>query len=142
MRWSMDRMRANEMGLLALGHENLADTVITQDTRIQTALTSAKSAKAEGESLKTTSLYLQRNTRMFDSTLKQLKELQAERKAEAKQTIAEAASIAHIHQMQKIPFESNEYGLVCNSQELNYYMRRINARHNPIIPPTNMTNAA
>lgn len=130
--WLMDRMRAHETSIFALGHEKFVEELDTDgDQAIQIAFAGAKTVKSEVASLRTTSLYLQRNARMYDMTLKQLLTLQATRKADENDAIEEAADLAAIHRKRKIPFDPKEYGLVCPSEEVEFLFRRNNAEDHP-----------
>jgi hypothetical protein len=140
--WATNRIRAHETNLFALGHEQHADSIDTDDLAIQSALAGAKTLKSEMDAIKSVSLYLQRNSRMYDTTLKQLLNLQAIRKAEEKETVLAASHLACIHAEHQAPFDSNHYGLVCSPKEIEFVIRRMNANKNPYIPPAPLTNAA
>jgi hypothetical protein len=140
--WATNRIRAHEASLFALGHLQLAESIHTSDLVIQTELAGAKVMKLELASLTSLSLYLQRNSRMYDTTLKQLISLQATRKAEEKEQLESAAKIAVYHADAKVPYEPELYGFDCSPEELAFELRRNNAYKHPFVPPVPLTNAA
>jgi len=141
--WAINRTRAHEASLFALGHEQFAESIDTAgDQAIQSALAGATVFKLELESLNIVSLYLQRNSRMYESTLKQLVGLQATRKAEEKEELVEAVRIAQLHAEAKIPFHPFNYGFDFSPSKIEMLLRRKNAPALPSRPPITVTSAA
>jgi hypothetical protein len=141
--WSINRIRAHEAGIFALGHEQHASALHTGgDQIIQAALTGAVVLRNELESIKTISLYLQRASRLFQSTLKQLREIQAERKANTQIEINQAADVLEKHEEAEIPFDPTWFGFVCSPEKIELQMRLRKALNHPIPPVTPLINAA
>src|SRR5450432_1765497 len=123
--WSIARTRAHEASLFALGHESHAEEFQTSgDQAIQAAFAGAIVFKGESGSIKNIGLYLQRSSRMFLSTLKALREIQAARKAGEQAELQEAVHISTLHQLLKIPFVPMEFGFLCSSEEIAPLVRR------------------
>jgi hypothetical protein len=141
--WAINRTRAHEASLFALGHEQFAESIDTAgDQAIQSALAGATVFKLELESLKIVSLYLQRNSRMYESTLKQLIGLQATRKAEEKEELEEAVAIAQIHAQAHTAFHPADYGFDCSPAKVEMLLRRKNATAAHSRPTVTVTGAA
>jgi hypothetical protein len=148
IQWSIDRMLAQETSLYALGHLEHAGSIDTEDLVIQSALASVKTLQAEMETIKTINLTIQRKSRVYETTLRQLLAIQATRKAEEKETLEQAGLLARIHAEYDdehdtdTPFVSSNYGLVCPAKEIEFFLRRCNANKHPYTPPAPLTNAA
>jgi hypothetical protein len=141
--WSIARTRAHEASLFALGHESHAEEFKTSgDQVIQAAFAGAIVFKGEIESLKTISLYLQRSNRMFHTTLKALREIQAGRQAKEQAEFKEAVHVAVLHQQLEIPFVPSEFGFLCSTGEIAPFVRRETFLHTSRKPEITVTNAA
>jgi hypothetical protein len=139
--WSINRIRAHETNLFAMGHETYAGQ-FTAEEPIQTALAAVLTFRDELNTLKTISLYLQRATRLFQITLKQLREIQTTRKLAEAEEFHQAALITEIHLEAGIPINLNDYGFVCSPAAVELHLRRKNARQHPYQPTPPMTKAA
>jgi hypothetical protein len=139
--WSINRIRAHETNLFALGHETFAGQFNSEEP-IQTALAAVLTFRDELNTLKTISLYLQRATRLFQITLKQFREIQTTRKLAEFEELKEAARITDIHLKACIPLNLNDYGFVCSTEAVTLHLRREHARSTPYQPTPPMTQAA
>ena len=99
--WRLNRARTYEDGMLALGHYEDAGDFNGEDPQIRSALTAAKVFRERSKDFVNLSLYEQRLSRSQREALRQLRELQAERKAstpliteEAKPLIQAVAAVA------------------------------------------------
>ena len=86
--WRLNRARSYEDSMLALGYFEHANTLPEVDSNALSALTAAKFFRENSKAFVNLSLYEQRLARQQKEALRQLQELQAERKAAA---IAQAA---------------------------------------------------
>jgi len=117
--WSIARTRAHEASLFALGHEKYAEEFQTGgDQIIQAAFAGAIVFKGESDSIKNIGLYLQRSSRMFLSTLKVLREIQATRKAGDQARFEQAIHFADLNQQLLKPHNLKELGFVYAPEEL------------------------
>jgi hypothetical protein len=141
--WSIARTRAHEASLFALGHENHAEEFQTGgDQIIQAAFAGAIVFKGESNSIKNIGLYLQRSSRMFLSTLKVLREIQAARKAGEQAELQQAVHISSLHRQLEIPFVPTEFGFLCSTEEMAPLLRRETFLHSLRQPQIRVTNAA
>jgi hypothetical protein len=81
--WRLNRMRSIEDAMLSLGHFEEAGNIDTEHPQVHAALTAARVFRDDSQSFVNISLYEQRLQRTLEKSLKQLKALQAERKAQA-----------------------------------------------------------
>jgi hypothetical protein len=79
--WRLNRARSYEDNMLALGHFELADSLHAEDPQILAAMTAAKTFRENSKAFVNLSLYEQRLARQQKEALRQLQELQAQRKA-------------------------------------------------------------
>jgi hypothetical protein len=81
--WRLNRARSMEDAMLALGHFEAAGEIETEHPQVHAALTAGRVFRDDSKSFTNLTLYEQRLERTLDKSLKQLKALQAERKAAA-----------------------------------------------------------
>jgi len=84
----------------------------------------ARFQRDQVESLNKFSMYEQRLTRNFQTTLKQFRELQAERREREEQQMQAAAKILKDCQAKQIQYDPAEDGFVFSTAELETWMRR------------------
>ena len=70
------------------------------------------------------SLYESRLNRTFQSTLKQLRDIQAERKELEDRAMADAAKVLKHYQVRQIPFNPAEFGFVFSTAEIETFLSR------------------
>src|SRR5438105_10717593 len=82
--WRLNCARAYETNLLTLGAEEQFTSIILEeeDIEIHTALATAKAYRAQSKELASISMHEQRVSREFHCTLKDLREVQAARRAQ------------------------------------------------------------
>jgi enoyl-CoA hydratase/carnithine racemase len=79
--WRLNRARSYEDSMLAVGHFEHADSLEGVDSNALSALTAARFFQANSKAFVNLSLYEQRLARQQKEALRQLQELQAQRKA-------------------------------------------------------------
>ena len=84
----------------------------------------ARFQRDQVESLNKFSMYEQRLTRNFQTTLKQFRELQAERREREEQQMQAAAKILKDCQAKQIQYDPAEDGFVFSTAEIETWMRR------------------
>src|ERR1700722_2398142 len=80
--WRLNRARSLEDAMLSLGHSEEAGQIETEHVQVHAVLTAARVFRDDSKSFLNLSLYEQRLQRTLDKTLRDLKALQAERKAQ------------------------------------------------------------
>jgi cysteinyl-tRNA synthetase len=66
----------------------------------------------------------QRLSRQFEKTLKQLRELQAERHKREALQMEQATQLLEMHQEQELPYDPKEDGFVFSTEEIEQHIRR------------------
>src|ERR1700733_7048777 len=87
--WRLNRARAIENNMFALGHEG-------ERRELQIALADARTFQAQANQFQLLTIYEQRINRNLQRNLKQLHELQAERKAQRERALEEAKLLAQL----------------------------------------------
>jgi hypothetical protein len=116
--WRLNRLRSIEDGLLALGHFEEAGDFDTGDPETHAALTASRAFRDRSQTFVNLSVYEQRIHRVLEKTLKQLKELQAERKAQEQAELEEAIMMHKFHKMQGQPYDPQADGFVYASAQI------------------------
>src|SRR5580700_8143500 len=96
--WRLNRVRAIENNIFALGHEGER-----RETHI--ALADARTFQTEANQFQLLTVYEQRINRNLQRNLKQLQELQAERKARREQALEEAQLLAQLNLINGLPYD-------------------------------------
>ena len=121
--WRLNRARAIENNLFALGHES-------ERREIHLALADAKTFQTHANQFQLLTIYEQRINRNLQRNLKQLQELQAERKAQREQALEEAQLLAQLGLSQGIPYrpaaDFEQNGFVFSTGEINRAIDRNN----------------
>jgi hypothetical protein len=101
--WRLNCARAYETNLLTLGaEEQLASIKIEEDDpEIHSALATAKSYRSQANALASISMHEQRVSREFHRSLKELREIRAERRFQERVKQIEAASLYKLHNEQQ-----------------------------------------
>jgi hypothetical protein len=123
LQFRLHRFAAGEHNLFAIGHDENGSRWNTGHPESHTALTFVETVRRSKDPLATITLYESRLSRRFLQTLRQLREIQAERRAAEQQQLAEMYRIAAQH-----PETENlnpaELGFVCSVQDWKFFYRR------------------
>ena len=111
--WRLNRCRAFEESILATESSNPDDP--DADARL---------VSSQVESLARVSLYESRLNRTFHTTLKQLRDIQSERKELEDRAMADAAKVLKHYQVRQIPFNPAEFGFVFSTAEIETFLSR------------------
>ena len=95
--WRLNRVPATEATFLTLAAEDQLHSIRTNEPRTVSALAMAKAFHHQSHALANISIYEQRLARLFDRTLKQLREIQAERREHERSQMIDAAEILQMH---------------------------------------------
>src|SRR5712691_3599525 len=94
--WRLNRIPALENNLLALGFAEHSDHIITEHPEVHAALAIAEALREQTKAFSALSMHGKRLSRQFDRTLKQLRELQTERRAAEQRELRQAAALLQI----------------------------------------------
>jgi hypothetical protein len=103
--WRLNRGRAIETNILALGQLGEDGEFDTEFEQAHTALAAARTFLANPKAFQLISLYAQRTNRDIQKNLATLKQLQAEREAQRKAELEEAAALLEGHLAEGIPYD-------------------------------------
>jgi hypothetical protein len=121
--WRLNRARAIENNMFALGHEG-------ESREIQIALADARTFQAQANQFQLLTIYEQRINRNLQRNMKQLHELQAERKAECEQAFEEAQLLAQLNLSKGLAYDPaadfKPNGFVFSNAEINLAIDRNN----------------
>src|SRR5205823_3443848 len=117
LQFRLHRLAAAEHNLLAIGHDENGDLWNTGHPESHTALTLAETFRRSKDPLATSTLYETRLSRRFLQTLKQLHQLQAERKPTEQQQLEEMYAIAQKHPASAETLQPAQFGFVCSTRD-------------------------
>ena len=117
--WRLNRARAIENNMFALGHQH-------ERREAQIALADAQTFQTQAAAFNLLSLYEQRINRNLQRNMKLLGELQAERKAQHNQAMEEAKLLAQLNLLNGLPYEPKQNGFVFSHLEINRAIDRDN----------------
>jgi hypothetical protein len=99
--WRLNRARAIENNMFALGHTN--ERHEGEHREVHIALADARTFQSQANQFQLLTIYEQRINRNLQRNLKQLHELQAERKTQREQALEEAQLLAQLNLINGIP---------------------------------------
>jgi len=126
--WRLNRITAIETNLLTLGITEQANGVDIENDQAHTALAMAKAFREQSQAMANIGMYEHRLSTRFQRTLKQLRELQAERLAHERSDMYDAAKILQMHKSKKAPYNPLDDGFVFSAVEIETYIQRRNHR--------------
>lgn len=121
--WRLNRIQSLETGLFAI--EDDCDPNASAPDQLDRQLLR----------LQLLSLYEQRLTRILQSTLKQLRVIQKDRRAQVKAEFSVAGKIREFLTEKGLAFHPAEFGFVCSTSQLQRAFRREEALHGPFLNP-------
>jgi hypothetical protein len=116
--WRINRIRSIEDGMLGMGHFEAAGNIDFGHPQIHAAFTAARAFRDDSKSFVNLSIYEQRLHRSMKESLRQLKELQAERREKNKTEMDDAIRLLKTQQMKGLPFDPAANGFVYASAEI------------------------
>ncbi len=122
--WRLNRVPATEATFLTLAAEDHLDSIHTNEPRAAGALALAQAFHHQSHALANISIYEQRLARLFDRTLKQLREIQAERRQHERSQMIDAAEILQMHEDRNIPYDPAADGFVFSTSEIHTFIQR------------------
>src|SRR5579863_8971517 len=97
--WRINRIRSIEDGMLGMGHFEAAGNIDCPSSEIHAAMTAARAFRDGSKAFVNLSIYEQRLHRSMKDALRQLKELQAERRERRKTEMDDAIRLLKTQQM-------------------------------------------
>ena len=104
--WRINRVRSIEDGMLGLGHFEAAGNFDCPSSEIHSAMTAARAFRNDSKSFVNLSIYEQRLHRSMKDALRQLKELQTERREKNKTGMDDSIRLLKTRQMKGLPSET------------------------------------
>jgi hypothetical protein len=124
IQFRLHRMAAAEHNLFAIGHEENGDNWKTGQSESHAALTFADTLRRSKDPIATLTIYEQRLSRRLLQTLKQLREIQAERRELEQDQLDEMWSIVSSHPSELNTIEPGQLGFVCSTRAWKLYVKR------------------
>jgi hypothetical protein len=124
LQFRLHRLSAAEHNLFAIGHEENGGIWETGHAESHSALTFAETLRRSKDPVATLTLYESRLSRRFLQTLKQLREIQAERKELEQQQLEEMYAIAQKHPASANALNPAQLGFVCSDRDWTLYRKR------------------
>jgi hypothetical protein len=131
--WRLNRARAIENNMFALGHEG-------EHRGLQIALADARTFQSQANQFQLLTIYEQRINRNVLRNLKQLQELQAERRQQREHALEEAQLLAQQSLLNGLPYEPAKDGFGFSNAEINSAIDRGNRLREAKL--NNVNNAA
>jgi hypothetical protein len=103
--WRINRIRSIEDGMLGMGHFEGAGDFDCPSTLIHSAMTAARAFRDRSQAFVNLSIYEQRLHRSMKEALRQLRELQTERREREKTEMDDAIRLLKAQQMKGLPSE-------------------------------------
>ena len=122
--WRLNRGRSVENCIFAIGHEGPAGDIDVAHPEVHASIASARLFMQESTQIEKLSRYGQRLARAFSTTLKQLREIQAERKQREANELHQAGLIRKLMIMENKSFHPAEYGFVLTTAQVDTYLHR------------------
>jgi hypothetical protein len=124
LQFRLHRLAAAEHNLFAIGHNENGDAWDVDNAESHTALAFAETLRRSKDPLALLTLYESRLSRRLLQTLKQLREIQAERRALEQQQLEELYLIAAINPDLAKTIEPSALGFVCSASDWRRFYRR------------------
>jgi hypothetical protein len=127
--WRINRIRSIEDGMLGMGHFEAAGNFDCPTAEIHSAMTAARAFRDGSKAFVNLSIYEQRLHRSMKEALRQLKELQAERRERRKTEMDDAIRLRKAAKMKGLPYDSAADNFVYASAEIEREERRRDRLH-------------
>jgi hypothetical protein len=124
LQFRLHRLAAAEHNLFSIGHSENGDQWETGHPESHTALAFAETMRRSKDPLNTLSTYESRLSRRFLQTLKQLREMQADRRALEQEQLEEMFEIASRNPETLENMEPKHFGFVCSNRDWKHYFKR------------------
>jgi hypothetical protein len=116
--WRLKRFRTVEEGMLAMGHYEEAGDFDADTEEIHSSFTAAKAFRANSKAFVNLSIYEQRIQRGIHNSMKQLREIQAERREYRKAEMAEVLRLRDYNKMKGLGYDPVVDGFVYSPSDI------------------------
>jgi hypothetical protein len=127
--WRLNRVRALEDGMLALGHYGPESNIDPGHPEIHAALTAAAVFREHSQAFVNLSMHEQRLYRMLTAASKSREDLKTKRIAARQADLDAAVALHNLNKMQGAPSEPQTAGFVFKPEEIESECRRQRLRH-------------
>ncbi len=124
LQFRLHRIMATEHNLFAIGITENSEFWDVNHPEAQTAFVLAETLRRSKDPLLTLSIYEQRLMRQYEKTLKMLREVQADRKAQETREQDAIYEVGMCHLIAGKEFHPDEFGFVCSSAEAETIVKR------------------
>lgn len=123
--WRLNRTAAIEEGMFTLGQlDGVAENLQLDHPEVHNSLSNTKTYCRNPQNFERLSLYSHRLMAQSDRALKQLRQLQAERKSSEQKALDDAAILLRCHDMDGLPFDPAQNGFDFSAATLRTYTDR------------------
>jgi hypothetical protein len=124
LQFRLHRLAAAEHNLFAIGHDENGSHWSVDHAASHAALTFAETLRRSKDPLALLTLYESRLSRRFLQTLKQFREIQAERRALEQKQMEQMYEIAQQHPAHAGLLAPAQFGFVCSNRDWQLYFKR------------------
>ncbi len=124
LQFRLHRLAAAEHNLFAIGHDEQGSMWHTGRAESHTALTMAETLRQAANPLALLTIYESRLNRRFLQTLKQLRDIQADRKRQEQTELEELYQVAVAQPQLAGKIEPTQFGFVCSNESWRLYLQR------------------
>jgi hypothetical protein len=128
--WRINRAVAIEENLLTMGNIiGAADNFQLEHPQVHNAMCSVKTYRTDSQEFSRIALYTQRLVNQSEKILRQLKELQAERKHRQHKEMNDVVEIYKLHREQGLAFDPMAHGFVLTIADVEAHLRRLQLKN-------------
>jgi hypothetical protein len=124
LQFHLHRLAAAEHNLFAIGHDEQGERWNTGHPESHAALTMAETLRRADNPLALLTLYESRLNRRFLQTVRQLRDIQADRREQEQTELAELAQVAAAHPQLAEKITPTQFGFVCSDTQWQHYRQR------------------
>ena len=122
--WKLNRANSIESGIYAMGHHDNADRNNVDDPEVHSALTAATTYLENSRQLENLSRQENRLRRGLNQSTKLYQDMQDRRRAQEKEEMGQAITIAKTHKMQNLPYDPATDGFVLSTVQIDQRITR------------------
>src|ERR1700722_14799778 len=122
--WQVNRAAAVETNLFTLGITEMEDRVRANHPAAETALAMALAYREHNRAFANIGIARQRLSRQYERTLAQLRQIQAERRANEERQLHQATKILKKHNDENLPYQPADDGFVFSTAEIETHLSR------------------
>jgi hypothetical protein len=130
--WRLKRFRTVEEGMLAMGNYEKEGDFDAATEEVHSAFSATKAFRANSQAFVNLSIYEQRIQRGIEKSMKQLREVQTERKECRKAEMVEVLRLRDYNKMKNLPYDPMVDGFVYSSAEIEVEANRRTRREQAV----------